>query len=232
MGEESIERLNDAHVAIFGIGGVGGYVAEALARSGVGTFDLVDRDEVDITNLNRQIIALDSTVGRAKVSVMAERIKDINPNASVNPRQCFFLPENSDEFDFSRYDYVIDAVDTVTAKLAIITKAIAEGVPVISSMGAGNRLDPARFRVSDIYSTSICPLARVMRRELKKREVRALKCVWSDEEPVKTVASREHGRNAPASIAFAPASAGLLIAAEVVKDLSHPTLLISENGIK
>lgn len=219
LGRDGVERLRKSKVAVFGIGGVGGYVCEALVRSGVGAFELIDRDTVSVTNLNRQIIALHSTVGRYKAEVMKERMLDINPDVLVTVRNFFFLPENADEFDFSAYDYVVDAVDTVTAKLEIILRARAAGVPVISSMGAGNKLDPGRFQVSDIYKTSICPLARVMRRELKKRGVEHLKVVWSDEAP-RHPAFEEGMERVPGSTAFVPSSAGLMIASEVVKDLA------------
>lgn len=213
LGESGIEKLSNKKVAVFGVGGVGGYVCEALARIGVGSISIVDNDNVSISNLNRQIIATHSTLGRSKVEVMKERILDINPEASVTVHQCFFLPENADEFDFEQYDYVIDAVDTVTAKIEIIMKARAVGVPVISSMGTGNKLDPSRFRIADIYDTTMCPLAKVMRKELKKRNVDALKVVFSDEKPIKTNSS------VPGSTSFCPPVAGLTIAAEVVKDL-------------
>lgn len=224
LGADAMEKLRGSRVVIFGVGGVGGYVAEALARSGVGAFELVDRDVVSVTNLNRQIIATWKTIGRDKTEVMAERIADINPEAKVTLRKCFFLPETADQFDFSRYDYVVDAVDTVTAKIEIILRAQQAGVPVISSMGAGNKLDPSKFEVADIYKTSVDPLARVMRRELKKRGVRKLKVVYSKEEPMKPLgrieADPEAGRkDVPGSSAFTPSAAGLLIASEVVKDL-------------
>ena len=224
IGEEAVNKLGKSRVAIFGIGGVGGYVAEALARSGVGAFELIDKDQVSVTNLNRQIIATWGTIGRDKTEVMAERIHDINPAATVTQRKCFYLPETADLFDFMQYDYVVDAVDTITAKIEIILRAQEAGVPVISSMGAGNKLDPSKFEVADIYRTSVDPLARVMRRELKKRGVRELKVVFSREEPIKPLgrieADPEAGRkDVPGSAAFTPAAAGLLIAAEVVKDL-------------
>lgn len=221
LGEDAVEKLAAARVAVFGIGGVGGYVAEALARSGVGSFVLTDNDTVSVSNLNRQIIALHSTVGRYKTDVMKERILDINPEAQVKVRQCFFLPENADSFDFTQYSYVVDAVDTVTAKLEIIMRAKAAGVPVISSMGAGNKLDATGFRAADIYETRVCPLARVMRRELKKRGVESLKVVYSEEEPIKLVSeiSGEGKRALPGSVAFVPSAAGLVLAAEVIKDL-------------
>ncbi len=220
LGPDNMKKLELANVIIFGIGGVGGYVAEALARSGVGHLTLVDMDTVSITNINRQIIALHSTVGRYKTEVMKERIMDINPSAEVVVKNCFYMPENADEFDFSLYDYVVDAVDTVTAKLEIIMRAKAADTPVISSMGAGNKLDPSRFKVCDIYKTSVCPLARTMRYELKKRNVKKLKVVFSDELPVKTNSSQTvHGKVPPGSTAFVPSAAGLLIASEVVRDL-------------
>ena len=224
IGSDAVSVLKKSKVAIFGVGGVGGYVAEALARSGIGAFELVDRDVVSVTNLNRQIIATWKTIGREKTEVMAERIHDINPNADVVCRKCFFLPETADQFDFTQYDYVVDAVDTVTAKIEIILKAQKAGIPVISSMGAGNKLDPSKFEAADIYKTSVEPLARVMRRELKKRGVRKLKVVYSKEEPLKPLgkieADPDAGRkDVPGSSAFTPSAAGLLIASEVVKDL-------------
>lgn len=236
LGEEAMERLSKARVAVFGIGGVGGYVCEALVRSGVGALDLIDSDKVSLTNLNRQIIATHETVGRYKTEVMRERILSINPQAGVKTYQCFFLPENAGQFPFAQYDYVVDAVDTVTAKIALIIKAQEENVPVISCMGAGNKLDASRFQVADIYETKVCPLAKVMRRELKKRNVEHLKVVYSEEEPVHPVGdgacecedagvfpngtSKEGRRRAvPGSIAFVPSVAGLMLAGEVVKDL-------------
>ena len=212
LGQEAVKKLNDSKVLIFGVGGVGGYVAEALARTGVGSFTLVDKDTVSESNINRQIIALHSTVGRDKVDVLKERMLDINPDVDVDARKCFFLPDNAHEFDFSQYDYVIDAVDTVTAKLQIIMQAKEAGVPVISAMGAGNKVCPEMFEVADIYKTEMCPLAKVMRRELKKRGVKKLKVVYSKEQPV-------YKGEIPGSIAFSPSVAGLLMAAEVVKDL-------------
>ena len=213
LGTAAIEKLKVSRVAIFGVGGVGGYVTEALARSGIGEFDLIDNDKVALSNINRQIIALHSTIGRSKVEVMKERILDINPNAKITIHECFFLPETKDQFDFSKYDYVVDAVDTVTAKLQIIIQAKQAGVPVISSMGAGNKLDPTAFEVADIYKTSVCPLARVMRQECKKRGIKALRVVYSKEKPVIKTDS------APGSCAFVPSAAGLIIAGEVIKDL-------------
>ncbi|MCM1273151.1 MAG: tRNA threonylcarbamoyladenosine dehydratase [Clostridium sp.] len=218
LGAEKMDRLSKSRVAIFGIGGVGGYVTEALARSGVGAFVLVDSDMVSVSNINRQIIATHKTIGQYKVDVMRDRILEINPNADVKIKKCFFLPENSDEFDFSGYSYVVDAVDTVTAKIEIIIKAKAAGVPIISSMGAGNKLEASMFQVGDIYGTSVCPLARVMRRELKKRGIESLKCVYSTEKQVKSGDCSVHER-IPGSVAFVPSVAGLMIAGEVVKDL-------------
>lgn len=221
IGDGNVDNLADAKVAVFGVGGVGGYVVEALARSGVGRFVLIDKDTVSVTNINRQIIALHSTVGRPKVQVMKERILDINPDAKVETKECFFLPDNADEFDFSEYSYVVDAVDTVTAKLEIIVRAKEAKVPVISSMGAGNKLDPTRFQVTDIYKTSVCPLAKVMRRELKKRGIKKLKVVFSTEEAITPgrVVSEEGRRATPGSVAFVPSVAGLIIAGEVIKDI-------------
>lgn len=215
-----MKKLSDARVAVFGIGGVGGYTAEALARSGVGALDLIDNDTVSITNLNRQIIALHSTLGKYKVDVMKERILDINPNASVKTYRCFYLPESRDEFDFSAYNYVVDAVDTVSAKIDLVLKAQESGTRIISSMGAGNKLDPTAFEIADIFSTSVCSLARVMRTELKKRGINRLKVVYSKEKPLssseKPAGSR---RSVPGSTAFVPSVVGLIIASEVIKDL-------------
>lgn len=227
VGQKAIDKLQHSRVAIFGIGGVGGYVAEALARSGVGCFDLIDNDTVALTNLNRQIIATHTTLGQAKVQVMAERIHAINPEAVVHVHQCFFLPENAHEFDFFQYDYVVDAVDTVAAKIAIIMASKAANVPVISSMGAGNKMDPGKFQVADIFKTSVDPLARVMRQEMKKRGVKKLKVVYSTELPLTPVdelegechAEAPQRRALPGSTAFTPSAAGLLLASEVVKDL-------------
>ncbi|MBQ3897003.1 MAG: tRNA threonylcarbamoyladenosine dehydratase [Clostridia bacterium] len=212
IGEEAVNKLRNAHVAVFGIGGVGGYATEALARSGVGELTIVDKDDVDITNINRQIIALHSNIGKPKVSVMEERLKDINPDIKVNAKELFFLPDTADQFDFEEYDYIVDAVDTVTAKLAIIEKAHKAGTPVISAMGAGNKLDPTKFEVTDISKTSVCPLARVMRKELKARGINHLKVVYSTEEP-------KQRSETVASIATVPSVCGLLLANEVIKDL-------------
>jgi len=224
LGDAAMERLAGARVAVFGIGGVGGHAVEALARSGIGEIDLIDSDTVSESNLNRQLIATHSTVGRYKVDVMEERIRDINPQAIVHKYRCFFLPENAGQFPFGEYDYVVDAVDTVAAKIELVLKARAAGVPVISSMGAGNKLDASAFRVADIYQTSVCPLARVMRRELKKRGVKQLKVVYSQEMPLMPASGGEtppEGRRAvPGSVAFVPSVAGLIIAGEVVKDLA------------
>ncbi len=225
LGKDALGRLKKSRVAVFGIGGVGGYVCEALVRSGVGALDLIDNDKVCLTNLNRQIIATVDTIGRYKTEVMKERILKINPEAQVREWQCFFLPENAGEFPFSEYDYVVDAVDTVTAKIALVMEAQKRKIPVISSMGAGNKLDAAGFRVADIYETKVCPLAKVMRRELKKRGVRELKVVYSEEEPIKPKSKcgqTEEGavrRSTPGSVAFVPSVAGLIMAGEVIKDL-------------
>lgn len=218
LGEDATDTLAGSRVAVFGIGGVGGYVCEALARTGVGAFDLIDNDTVCITNLNRQIIAAWSTLGQYKVDVMRRRILDINPDAEVNVHKCFFLPENASDFSFASYDYVVDAVDTVTAKLAIIVAAKEAGTFVISCMGAGNKLDAAGFRVADIYETKVCPLAKVMRRELKKRGIKDLKVVYSEEIPLTPAQDAECGR-VPGSVAFVPSVAGLILAGEVIKDL-------------
>lgn len=224
LGDEGMDRLRRARVAVFGVGGVGGYAIEALARSGVGFLTLVDKDTVSVSNLNRQIIALHSTVGRYKTEVMRERILDICPDIKVEIHNCFFLPENAGEFDFSQYDYVVDAVDTVTAKLEIILRAKAARIPVISAMGAGNKLDPGLFCVADIYHTEMCPLARVMRRELKKRRVDGLKVVYSPEPP-RTLhqadGDKTERRTAPGSTAFVPSVAGLMLAGEVIRDLAQ-----------
>lgn len=224
LGDDGMSRLAGARVAIFGIGGVGGYAAEALARSGVGTLDLIDSDTVALSNLNRQIIATHSTVGMYKVDAAATRIKDINPCAIVNTYRVFYTPETENMFDFSDYNYIIDAIDTVTGKIALVMNAQAAGVPIISSMGAGNKLNPASFEVADIYKTSVCPLARVMRRELKKRGVKRLKVVYSKEEPITPLSSEEvlpeGKRQIPGSIAFVPSVAGLIIAGEVIKSLA------------
>lgn len=238
LGKDGIEKLASSRVAVFGIGGVGGYTVEALARSGVGTFDLIDDDKICITNINRQIYALRSTVGKYKVDVAKDRILDINPNAIVNTYKTFYTPETADEFDFSQYDYVVDAIDTVVGKLKIVEKAKEAKVPVISSMGAGNKMNPALFEVTDIFKTSVCPLAKVMRQELKKRKIRKLKVVYSKEVPIKPnndieISCKKHcvcppgtvrkctaRRQIPGSNAFVPSVVGLIIAGEVVKDLT------------
>ena len=218
LGNASVERLARKRVAVFGVGGVGGFVCEGLVRAGIGAIDIVDKDTVALSNINRQLIALHSTVGKNKVDVLEERLKDINKNLIIKKYKCFFLPETSETFDFREYDYVVDAIDTVTGKIELILKAKEAGVPIISAMGAGNKLDPTAFQVSDIYKTSVCPLARVMRRELKKRGVDKLKVVYSKEEPIKP--QFEEGEEVvPGSISFVPPVVGLIIAGEVVKDL-------------
>lgn len=246
LGKEAIKKLSGARVAVFGIGGVGGYVCEALVRSGVGHFDLIDDDKVCLTNLNRQIIATRKTVGKYKTKVMNERMHDINPNVDVCIHNCFFLPENADDFPFDTYDYVIDAVDTVTAKLELILRCKDKNVPIISAMGAGNKLDAGRMKIADIYETSVCPLARVMRHELRKRGIKKLKVVYSDEQPIRpledmSISCRTNcicppgaqhkcteRRDIPGSTAFVPAVAGLLIAGEVVKDLTGSSNLVNK----
>ena len=237
LGVDAMERLKKSRVAVFGVGGVGGYSVEALARSGVGAIDLIDDDKVCLTNINRQIIADVKTIGKYKVDVARDRILSINPRCKVTTYQCFYLPQNAKDFDFSQYDYVIDAVDTVTAKINLVMQANENGVPVISSMGAGNKLDPTAFVVSDIYKTDVCPLAKVMRRELKKRNIKKLKVVYSKEKPLvpiedESISCRSHcvcppgaerkctdRRTIPGSVAFVPSVVGLIIAGEVIKDL-------------
>ena len=221
LGEEALDKLASVRVAIFGIGGVGGYIAEALARSGVGALDLIDSDVVSVSNVNRQIVALDSTVGKLKTEAARERIADINPNCKVRVHNVFFLPENASDFDFSKYDYVADAVDTVAAKIAIVRAAQDAGVKVISCMGAGNKLDPSAFEAADIFKTSVCPLAKVMRAECRKAGIKRLKVVYSKEPPVNPRFEVKDGvrRSTPGSAAFVPGAAGLLMAAEIVKDL-------------
>ena len=214
VGASGMDTLTHAHVAVFGVGGVGGYVTEALARCGIGTLDLIDSDRISLSNLNRQIYALYSTVGKYKVDVAKERILDINPKASVHVHRVFYLPETADQFAFEKYDYIVDAIDTVTGKLALVMQAKEAGTPIISSMGAGNKMDPSAFEAADIYETSVCPLARVMRRESKKRGVEKLKVVYSKEKPIQTQPA-----GVPGSLAFVPSAAGLIIAGEVVKDL-------------
>ena len=217
FGSENIEKLKNSYVAVFGIGGVGSYVCEALARCGIGRLDLIDSDKVSASNINRQLIALNSTVGKYKVDVMKERILDINENAEVNTYKTFFLPENSSEFDLSRYDHIVDAVDTVKAKTELVLCAEKANVPIISSMGAGNKVNPEMFLVSDIYKTSVCPLAKVMRTRLKKYGIKKLKVVYSKEPPIKNPGEKSY----PGSNAFTPSVAGLIIAGEVVKDLTQ-----------
>lgn len=218
-----MEKLNKSRVAVFGIGGVGGYTAEALARTGIGTLDLIDNDTVSITNINRQIIATHSTIGMNKTEAAKKRILDINPNIEINIYNTFYTPETSGQFDFSQYDYIVDAIDTVAGKIELAVQADNAGAPIISSMGAGNKLDPTRFEVADLYKTSVCPLAKVMRRELKKRGIKKLKVVYSREEPAafKGESDEDNGirRRIPASIAYVPSVVGLIIAGEVVKDL-------------
>lgn len=217
---EGLRRLSEARVAVFGVGGVGGHLAEALARAGVGQIDLIDRDVVSLSNINRQAVALHSTVGKAKVSVMAERILDINPSCRVQAYETFYLPETADRFDLSAYDFVADCVDTVAAKIELAVRCSASDTPLIASMGAGNKLCPDRFRVSDISKTETDPLARVMRRELKQRGVKKLLCVWSDEPPLKSNIVDASGRPAPASVSFVPSVAGLIMAGEIIKRLA------------
>lgn len=220
IGKDALATLKKSRVAVFGAGGVGGYVIEALARIGVGAIDIIDNDTVSVSNINRQIIALRSTIGLLKTEVVKKRVEDINPECKVTVYETFVLPENIDTFDFGKYDYVVDAIDTVSGKLAIIEKAYNEDVPVISSMGTGNKLDPTKFSVTDISKTSVCPLARVMRYELKKRGIKKLKVLFSTEEPIKPNTEKdERGKVPPGSISFVPSVAGLIIGGEVIKDL-------------
>ena len=220
LGDEGLEKLKKSRVAVFGVGGVGGYVVEALARSGVGALDLIDMDRVSESNINRQIIALHSTIGKLKTEVAGMRAKDINPDICVRMHNVFYLPETAVQFDFSNYDYVVDAIDTVSGKISIIERANEANVPVISSMGTGNKLDPTQFEVADISKTSVCPLARVMRRELKKRGIQHLKVVYSKEEAMSSpLKDEESGKSIPGSVAFVPSVAGLINAREVIKDL-------------
>ena len=246
FGKAAMEKLASSRVAVFGIGGVGGYVCEALVRSGVGAFDLIDDDKVCLTNLNRQIIATRKTVGKYKTDVMKERILEINPKAVVNTYKTFYMPDTADQFDFSQYDYVVDAIDTVTGKLMLVEQAKASGTPIISSMGAGNKMDPTGFMVTDIYKTSVCPLAKVMRRELKKRGIKKLKVVYSQEKPMTpiddmAISCRNHcicppgaankcteRRDIPGSTAFVPSVVGLIIAGEVIKDLTKDVMVKAE----
>lgn len=225
LGQEAMEKLKASRVAVFGVGGVGGFVVEALVRSGLGEIDIIDSDKICLSNINRQIIATRKTLGMYKVNAMKERILDINPEAIVHTYKCFFLPDNAHEFNFSKYDYLVDAVDTVTAKLELIVRANDYKTPIISSMGAGNKLDPTRLELADIYETSICPLAKVMRRELRARAIKSLKVVYSREEPIKPKTNMieenetKNGRPAPGSVSFVPSVAGLIIAGEVIKDM-------------
>ena len=223
LGAQAFEKLSRARVAVFGIGGVGGYVCEALARSGIGELDLFDRDTVSLSNINRQIIALSSTIGVYKTEAAAKRARDISPDIKVNTHNVFYTAENADDYDLAVYDYVVDAVDTVSAKLELIVRAQKAGTPIISSMGAGNKLDPTAFEITDIYKTSVCPLARVMRRELKARGIKHLTVVYSKEEPKRPAEEKkdpETGKVIPASIAFVPSAAGLIIASRVVRDIA------------
>lgn len=227
LGADAMNKLKDSHVAVFGIGGVGGHAADALVRSGIGEITIVDSDEVAESNINRQLIATTKTVGRKKVEVMKEHLLEINPEVVVHVYDCFFLPETKNQFDFTAYDYVIDAVDTVTAKLALVESCQEAGVPIVSSMGAGNKLDPTAFEVTDIYKTSVCPLAKVMRKELKTRGIKKLKVVYSKEIPVEPIEDEafisdevRSRRATPGSIAFVPSVAGLILAGEVIKDLA------------
>lgn len=238
LGHDNMEKLKNARVAVFGIGGVGGFTVEALARSGVGTLDLIDDDKVCLTNINRQIIATRKTIGQYKVDAAKERVLDINPDAVVNTYKTFFVPDTADEFDFASYDYVVDAIDTVTGKIMLVEAAQKAGTPIISSMGAGNKLDPTAFEVADIYKTSVCPLAKVMRRELKKRGIKKLKVVYSKEKALTPIDDTENScrshcicppgsartctqrRQVPGSTAFVPSVVGLIIAGEVIKDLT------------
>lgn len=222
LGDEALARLKNARVAVFGVGGVGGYAVEALVRSGVGALDLIDNDTVAQSNINRQIIALNSTVGQYKADVAAKRVLDINPECDVRAIKVFYMPETADEFDFTRYDYIIDAIDTVKGKLALARQAQDAGAPIISCMGAGNKLDPTAFEVADIYDTSICPLARIMRKECRARGIKRLKVVYSKEMPalpVKKLEEQTVRRDTPGSVSFVPSVAGLIIAGEVIKDL-------------
>ena len=226
LGEQALRRLSRARVAVFGVGGVGGYVTEALARAGVGALDLIDSDTVALSNLNRQIIALHSTLGQYKVDVAKARVLDINPDCEVRAYRMFYLPETADDFDFTCYDYVVDAIDTVKGKLELVMRAQQTNTPIISSMGAGNKLDPTAFRVADIYKTSVCPLARVMRYECRKRGIRRLKVVYSQEPALSPAQAAEDGsprRSIPGSVSFVPSAAGLVLAGEVIKDLISGT---------
>ena len=231
LGGPAMEKLKNAKVAVFGLGGVGGYVVEALARSGIGELELIDHDTISITNINRQLLATHSTIGQSKAEAAKNRVLDINPDIQVTVRECFFGPDTKDSFDFSRYSYVVDAIDTVTGKLALVTAAQAAGVPIISSMGTGNKLDPTKFQIADITKTSVCPLARIMRKECAKRGIKHLKVLFSTEDPIPSdpaaISMEElpEGRRAlPGSVAFVPSVAGLIIAGEVIKDLAEVRL--------
>ena len=224
LGAEAMEKLYNARVAVFGIGGVGGYTVEALARCGVGALDLIDSDTVSVSNINRQILATHSTVGKLKVDVAKARVLDINPNCDVKTYPCFYLPDTADRFDFTQYDYIVDCIDTVTGKLQLVERAVAAGTPIICSMGTGNKLDPSAFQVADISKTTMCPLARIMRKELKKRGINHLKVVYSQEEALTPVGTEEEcallgKRQIPGSTAFVPGTAGLILAGEVIKDI-------------
>ena len=226
LGDEAMEKLQNARVAVFGIGGVGGYTAEALIRSGIGAIDLIDPDDVSVTNINRQLFATHSNVGKLKVEVARERLLDINPQAKIQLHPVFYTPETADQFDFTQYDYIVDAIDTVTGKLCLAERAFAAGTPIISCMGAGNKLNGTAFQVADISKTTICPLARVMRKELKKRGINHMKVVFTTEEALKPVGAEEEAaaigkRQIPGSTAFVPGAAGLLLAGEVIRDLSR-----------
>ena len=224
LGPEAMEKLYNARVAVFGIGGVGGYTVEALARCGIGALDLIDSDTVSVSNINRQILATHSTVGKLKVDVAKARVLDINPNCDVKTYPCFYLPDTADQFDFAQYDYIVDCIDTVTGKLQLVERAVAAGTPIICSMGTGNKLDPSAFQVADISKTTMCPLARIMRKELKKRGINHLKVVYSQEEALTPVGTEEEcallgKRQIPGSTAFVPGTAGLILAGEVIKDI-------------
>ncbi len=223
IGKDGVNKLQSSRVAVFGIGGVGGYVVEALVRSGLGEIDIIDNDKVALSNLNRQIIATHDAIGQFKVDAMGKRIKDINPNCKVNKYKTFFTPETSSEFDFSKYNYVVDAIDTVSGKIELVMKCNETNTPIISSMGAGNKLHPEMFEISDIYKTSVCPLAKVMRQELKKRGIKKLKVVYSEEPPIKPNFEEKStsGKQVPGSISFVPSAVGLIIAGEVIRHLLH-----------
>jgi tRNA A37 threonylcarbamoyladenosine dehydratase len=223
LGEDAMTLLQAARVAVFGVGGVGGYVCEALVRSGIGTLDVFDKDDVSVTNLNRQIIALRSTVGQDKVSVLAARMRDINPDVVINEHKVFYLPENADDFDLSQYDYVVDAVDTVAAKIELAVRCEQLNVPLIAAMGAGNKLDPSKLQIADVYKTSVCPLARAMRTTLRKKGVKHLTVAYSTEEPLRPVEAIDNGgmrKDVPGSMAFVPSAMGLLIASHVVRQIA------------